>query len=124
MAPAMFLTLMLAQGPPPAEAGDAAQLDRIRRALAKPPAITLPTSRGEGPVFRVTVFGSKLKGSIWDGLFPVPSYIRPPAPTYHYEFLQQVTPQAFRAATLYPVGVPGVPVLQYLGNRISAARRK
>jgi hypothetical protein len=57
-------------------------------------------------------------------LFPVPSYIRPPAPIYHYEFLQQVTPEAFRAGTLYPVGIPVVPVLEFLGKRISAAHRK
>jgi hypothetical protein len=118
----MLVTLMLAQGPP-VEAGDAAQLDRIRRALAEPPAITLPASRFEGPVFRVTVYGSKPAHSIWGGLFPVPSYIRPKMPIYHYEFLQQVTPEEFRAGTLYPVGIPVVPIAEFLVKGIKAANR-
>ena len=126
MSATLALTLMLAQSVP-GEAGDAAQLDRIRRALAEPPAITLTTSRLEGPVFRVTVYGSKPEHSIWDGLFPVPSYIRPQMPIYHYEFLQQVTPEEFRAGTLYPPGVPIGPLIEALFKGVKAAdgqRRK
>ena len=119
----LLLGLVLSQGPT-IEAGDAAQLDRIRRALAERPAITLPTARLEGPVFRVTVYGSRPKHSIWEGLFPVPSYIRPQMPISHYEFLQQVTPEELRAATLDPSGVPVVPVVGFLVTQIKAANRK
>ena len=61
MPPAVFLTLMLAQELP-AEAGDGTTLERIRRALAEPPAITVasPLPR-EGPVFRVTERSRRVK---------------------------------------------------------------
>ena len=124
MPPAVFLTLMLAQQPP-AEAGDAAKLERIRRALAEPPAITVTSLLPrEGPVFRVTVHGPKPDRPVWEAWSAVPSYIRPSMPIHHYEFLQQVTPEAFRAETLYPVGVPIVPLLELLGKQIRTAQRK
>ena len=60
----------------------------------------------------------------WEAWSAVPSYIRPPMPLYHHEFLEQVTPEAFRAPTLYPVGVPVVPLLDLLGKQIRTAKRK
>ena len=124
MPPAVFLTLMLAQDLP-AEAADAAKMERIRKALAETPAVvvTSPLPR-EGPVFRVTVHGPKPDRPMWEAWSAVPSYIRPPMPLYHHEFLEQVTPEAFRAPTLYPVGVPVVPLLELLGKQIRTARRK
>ena len=120
----LLVGVLLAQAAAPVDASGGPDLERIRKALAERPAIALPTSRLEGPVFRVTVYGWKSEHSIWDGLFPVPSYIRPQMPIYHYEFLQQVTPEEFRSGTLYPVGVPVVPLLEYLGKGIRSARRK
>ena len=89
MPPAVFLTLMLAQDLP-AEAADAAKMERIRKALAETPAIgvTSPVPR-EGPVFRVTIYGPKPDRPIWEAWSAVPSYIRPPRPLHHHEFLER-----------------------------------
>jgi len=124
MPPAVFLTLMLAQDLP-AEAADAAKMERIRKALAETPAIvvTSPLPR-EGPVFRVTIHAPKPDRPVWEAWSPVPSYIRPPMRLYAHEFLGQVTPEAFRAPTLYPLGVPVVPLVELLGKQIRIAQRK
>jgi hypothetical protein len=121
---ALCLTLLLAQSLP-TEAGDAAQLERIRRQLADPPAIVVSASwKRDGLVFRVTVRGRKPDRPVWEDVSGVPPYIRPPFPSYHFQFLEQVTPEAFRSATLYPVGVPVAPLVQLLAKRIKAADRK
>ncbi len=124
MPPAVFLTLMLAQELP-AEAADAAKMERIRKALAETPAImvTSPPPR-EGPVFRVTIYGPKPDRPLWETGSAVPSYIRPPRPLYHHEFLEQVTPEAFRAPTLYPCCIPVVPLVELAGKEIRIAQRK
>ena len=75
-------------------------------------------------MFRVTIHGSKSDRPIWQELSSVPSYIRPPMPIYHYEFMERVTPEAFRAATLYPQGVPIVPLIELLAKGIRTADRK
>ena len=124
MPPAVLLTLMLAQDLP-AEAADAAKMERIRKALAETPAIvvTSPLTR-EGPVFRVTIHAPMPDRPMWEVWSPVPSYIRPPTRLYHHRFLEKITPEAFRAPTLYPVGVPVVPLLELLGKQIRTAHRK
>ena len=64
-------------------------LDRIQRALARPPALKLETKR---PVFRVEVFGRK--PTIEDILGP--DFLRGPVPyggMTHSEFLNMVTPK-------------------------------
>jgi hypothetical protein len=121
MTAAVCLALMLAQAPP-AEAGEAAQVERIRKALAETPSITIPPSpRAEGPVFRVTVQGQKPVPPLWDKWTAVPSNIRPWFRSYHHEFLEQVTKEEFRSATLYPVGIDWVRVVQFLAKHIKAA---
>jgi hypothetical protein len=124
MPPAVFLTIMFAQELP-AAAGGAANLERIRRALAEPPpiAITSPTSP-EGPVFRMNVYAPKPDRPVWEAWSAVPSYVRPSMTLHHHEFLMQVTPEAFRGVTLHPIGVPMVPLLELLGQQISAALRR
>ena len=123
MPPAVFLTLMLAQDLP-AEAADAAKMERIRKALAETPAIVVTSPPpGEGPVFRVTIHGPKPDRPTWQTWSATPSYIRTPMRLYHHEFLEQVTPEAFRSPTLYPVGVPVVPLLDSLGTQIRTAQR-
>ena len=121
---AVVLTLVLAQSLG-AEAADTAKLERIRRELAEPAAIlgSSPLAR-EGLVFRVTIVGSRHDKPIWADLSGVPAYVRPMAPTYHYEFLLKVTPEEFRAGTLYPVGIPIVPLVTFLGRQITTAQRK
>jgi hypothetical protein len=114
---------MFAQELPAAASG--ANLERIRRALAEPPAITLTSPPPhEGPVFRMNVYAPKPDRPVWEAWSAVPSYIRPSMKLHHHEFLMQVTPEAFRGVTLHPIGVPMVPLLELLGRQISAALRK
>ena len=124
MAPAVFLTLVLAQGAPP-DAADPAQIERIRKALIETQAITvaLPT-RAVDLVFRVTVHGRKPERPLWEGWSATPSYVRPWHQSYHHEFLERVTPEEFRSATLYPVGIPVLQVVDFLVKDIKAANRK
>jgi hypothetical protein len=80
------------------------ELDRIREALAQPPALTVQArAEDDGkPVFRVRVQEWTFSGRPWDqDAKSVPNYVRPTMPLAHYEFLERVTPEAFRAATLY-----------------------
>ncbi len=114
MAPAVFLTLVLAQSAP-AEAADPAQIERIRKALIETQAITVaPPTRAEDSVFRVTVHGRKPERPLWEGWSATPSYVRPWHQSYHHEFLERVTPEEFRGATLYPIGIPVVQVVEFL----------
>ncbi len=129
MAAAVFLALMLAQAPP-AEAGEAARIERIRKALNEDQAITVPPTRAEGPVFRVTVRGrSKPEAPLWDGWSAAPSYVRPWFRGYHHEYLEKVTldrvfPEELRGATLYPMGQITTAMIETLVKQIKAANRK
>jgi hypothetical protein len=124
MPPIVFLTLMVAQDLP-AETRDATKFERIRRALADPPARTvISPPPPEGPVFRVTVQAPKPDRPMWEAWSAVPSYIRPSMSLYHHELLQRVTPEEFRGVTLHPVGVPTLTLVELLGKQISAALRK
>src|SRR5436190_10445286 len=123
MTGAWLLGLMLAQAPP-SEAGEAAQIERIRKALTEAPAITVrPPTGAEGPVFRVTVRGQKPLPPLWDKWSAVPPNIRPWFRSYHHEYLERVTAEEFRSATLYPVGIDFIQVAQFLVKHISAANR-
>ena len=126
MAPAVFLTLTLALAQSaPAEAADPAQIERIRKALTETQAITVASpTRVEGPVFRVTVTGRKPEGPLWDGGSAPPLYRPPWFRSYHHEFLERVTPEEFRAATLYPIGISVLQVVEFLVTEIKAANRK
>ena len=134
---ALCLTLLLAQSlPVPTEAGDAARLERIRRQLADPPATVVPSPVArEGPVFRVTVTGWRIKRPLWQDDSVVPLYVRPTMPPTHFEFMQQVTPEFFRSSVLYPgfahtpdgsvaLGIPMVPIVEALTHATKAFKRK
>jgi len=129
MAAAVFLALMLAQAPP-AEAGEAAQIARIRKALNEDQAITVPPTRTQGPVFRVTVRGrTKPEAPLWDGWSAAPSYVRPWFRGYHHEYLEKVTqdrlfPEELRGATLYPMGQITTGMIEALVKQLKAANRK
>jgi len=122
---ALLLGLALAQAMSGRPA-DAAQLARIRKALAEPPAIAASVAAPprDGLVFRVTVHGRQPDRPVWDNWSSVPSYIRPNMPLYHYEFMQQVTPEAFRGGTFYTMAIPVGSLLELLGRQISIAHRK
>jgi hypothetical protein len=119
----VILTLVLAQAAPASAGQDAATLERIREALAKPPPLSLPAPSltGGGPVFRVTIRGWTMDPPWKDS---IPAYLRTPMPSYHHEFLSQVTDERFRGATLYPTGIPVVPMVEVLSKIISKALRK
>jgi hypothetical protein len=123
MAPAVFLALMLAQAPP-AEALEAAQVERIRKALTEAPRIAPPpATRAEGAVFRVTIQANKPLPPLWDNWSAVPTNIRPWFRSYHHEYLERVTPEEFRSATLYPSGMPIDRIIESVFKGIQAANR-
>jgi len=120
----LILVALLAQAP--AAPGPDSHLQRIREAVAETPAITVPPHPDESgrPVFRVKIEAWRFAGHPWDrDATSVPDYVRPSMPLAHYEFLQMVTPEAFRASTLYPgmIGVGFDPVI--VKNAFKAARR-
>jgi hypothetical protein len=129
VAPAVFLMLVLAQSPP-AEAGEAAQIERIRKALTEIDAITVAPQTGvKGPVFRVTVKGQRPLPPLWDNWSAVPTNIRPWFRGYHHEYLERVTsdrvfPEELRGATLYPMGQITTGMIESLVKLIKAANRK
>ncbi len=123
MPPLVVLTLMLAQEPP-ADAADAAKMERIRKALAETPAIVVASpATGDGAVFRMTIRELKLDRPVLDPRPAVPSYVRPPMRGSH-ELLEQTTPEAFRAQTLYPLGVPVLTLVDLVGKQIKTAQKK
>ena len=124
MPAAVALVLLLAQSPP-AEAGEAARLERIRKALAEPPSIFAPQpARQDALVFRVTVRAWTSDQAPWANWSPIPTNIRPWFRLQHHEFLEQVTKEEFRSATLYPTGVPVVPMVESLVKGVKAANRR
>jgi hypothetical protein len=104
---------------------EVADLERIRQAIARQPAVALEAAAGDAttPVFRVSVRAPSGPPP-WNAWTNVPSYIRPNMPSYHYDFMQMVTPEAFRAGTLYPVGIPIGALIEMLAKHIQTAHRK
>lgn len=105
-----------------APGADAPDLDRIRQAVAETPAIVVD-GHFDRPVFRVAVQGWKFNGPPWDDKA---SFVRPGMPGYHYDYLAMVTPEAFRAGTLYPasVGLPVGSLIESLGRKWRESRRR
>jgi len=116
----IILGTLLAQAVTPV--AGAPDLERIRQALAQPPAI-VTTGAFDKPVFRVTVEGWKFNGPPWEERA---SFVRPGMPMYHYDYLLMTTPEAFRASTLYPgaIGLPIGALIEALGKKIGEARRR
>lgn len=123
----LVLAAALAQTPaaPAAAADETAALERIRKAVSDPPAIVVPPPvEREGLVFRVTVRAPKPEKPMWDNWSNVPSYIRPNMTAYHFDYLSLVTPEQFRAGTLYSVSIPVGPLLELLGKHMVTVHRK
>ena len=116
----VVLTLLLGIQTPvtaaqPAEAAPATSLERIRQGLEQPPAtITIQSADPNlPPIFRMEIRDRPLP---YDHLWTrdwVPSYVRPTRGLYHHEFLDQVTPDFFRATSVYPC-CPVLPVVNFL----------
>lgn len=80
---------------------DVVSLDRIRKGLGSTRPIR-PEETGR-VTFRVIIDGFNVPLTRpWQGSDVLPRYVRPAHPLYHHEFLQMVTPEAFRAGVLYP----------------------
>jgi hypothetical protein len=132
MTPAAGLALLVCvgQAAQPAPADELPiSVDRIQRALATPEpdkAVKIPT------VFRVTVEGRPRDLFVlapWDPANDtlVPLWVRPKMPIYHFEFLQMVTPEAFRSGTLYGANLFEVdlaPIARRLVDEIRDARQR
>ena len=119
----MLLVLICAQEVA-APSADANQLQRIRKALEAPPppSLVAPAVSREGPVFRARIEAFDL-GPAWKDRSMVPPYVRTWFRPYHHEYLERVTPEEFRAATLAPYGIPFDQVVGYFVKEIKAARR-
>lgn len=104
---------------------DATDVQRIRKALDAPePAILAGAVEREGTVFRVTIRALSPSKPPWEDWSPVPTFVRPWWTAQQYEFLEQVTPVEFRTGTLYPVGIPVVPIVQWIVKKAGEANRK
>ena len=111
MTAALMAAFLIAQSPS-AQLIDSAQVHRVQKALAEAPALeTTRAIDSDRPVFRLKVHGPLPGPPPWSERTSVPPYVRPSYPVYHWEFLQQVTPEAHRAATLYP-GMDIMPLLK------------
>ena len=121
--PALLVLLVWFGQPPRAELPGS--IARIQRELAKPlPAQPVQSSAA---VFRVRVEARPIRMlPPWDPANDtiVLAYIRPKIPLYHYEFLQAVTPEAFRAGVLFPISVDVLPAIEKIADAIRAAHRR
>jgi hypothetical protein len=54
----------------------------------------------------------------------VPAYIRPKIPLYHFEFLQAVTPEAFRAGVLFPISIDVLPAVDIIVDAVRESHRR
>ena len=113
----LCLQVQAAEVPKPQEPAPP-NLERIRHGLERPPVDVVKDS--DLPVFRVYVHEHPLPiQKPWTDDTLRPLYVRTRAPEYHHEFLERVTPEEFRAGTLYPIGVD---VLQVINAAIDAIR--
>jgi hypothetical protein len=120
----LLLLALLLQTDAGQQARDVTTLEHVRRNLDRNPAL-LSAPPPDMPTFRVSVIERHiLFERPWeddDGI--VPPYVRPWARFSHHEFLSAVTPEAFRSATLYPVGVPVMPTLYAAQKAIARSIR-
>jgi hypothetical protein len=69
------------------------------------------------PVFRMDIKERPLPYEhLWQGDF-VSAHVRPVRGLTHHEFLEQVTPDFFRATSMYPC-CPVLPVINYLARKL------
>ena len=87
MTAALLAALLIGQSLS-AQAIDSGQVDRVRKAVAGTPVAQTVRADPRRP--------------LWSDEASLPPYVKPGYPLYHYDFLERVTPEAFRASTLYP----------------------
>jgi hypothetical protein len=97
----------------------AVSLERIRQALESPPATVTVESTNPNlpPIFRLEIRDRALAYEhLWEQNW-VPSYVRPSRGLYHHEFLEQVTPDLFRATSMYPC-CPVLPIVNFIRGKL------
>ena len=121
---ALAALLLQSQSPPP-EPGRpdlfrGVSLERIRRGLEEAPTLVVRPP-GSLPVFRVKVVERLRIERLWEEQGVRSAFVRPTQPPAQYEFLSAVTPEEFRGATLHPVGIPVVPLVESAARHIGRA---
>jgi hypothetical protein len=115
---AFCLTVQAVETKKPEEPAPAA-LERIRRALEGPDLEIVDD--GDRQVFRIYIRERSLPAQLpWTDDTPRPEYVQTRFPLFHHEFLESVTPEEFRAGTLYPIGIDVISVV----NAAMKAMRK
>jgi hypothetical protein len=105
------------------EAATAPDLERIRHALERPKIDSIEDR--DVPVFRIYIREHPLPAQrLWTDETLRPLYVRTYFPLNHQEFLATVTPEEFRAATLYPIGVDAISVIDDAIKSIRKAMRE
>ena len=122
---AVLLAILLqtpAQASPPVELP--VSVERIRAGLARRPSPFEPAlARPFRGIFRVKIEAwDAFPDKPWERDLPVPPWVRPLAPPAQFEFLGSVTPEEFRASTLYPC-CDVLPVIGAVGKAIGGAVR-
>src|SRR5262245_37508472 len=113
----MLCALLAQAGGQPGQ--DPTDVDRVRKALDAPaPAILAGAVQREGQVFRLTIRAMTPDTPPWEDWSRAPTFIRPWWKVQHYEYLEQVTPEQFRTGTLYPVGIPVIPMIQWIAKKV------
>ncbi len=110
--------------PQPAEPAPAVSLDRIRRGLEEPPStVTVLSTDPTLPlVFRMDINQRPLPYEhLWQG-DSVSAHVRPVRGLTHHEFLEQVTPDFFRATSMYPC-CPVLPLINFLAKKLKTKER-
>jgi hypothetical protein len=119
----LILLALLLQAGTQEQPGEIATLEHVRRNLERDAAV-LSAPPPSVPIFRVKIIERHLLiERPWQDDGVVPAYVRPPQPIYHYDFLYAVTPEAFRSATLYPIGVPVMPAVEAAQKAIAGTIR-
>ena len=101
-------------------------LDRVREKLASPPPRLVvpaePTDDDKRPKFRLSIEAVRplYLNPPWEADNVIPLYVRSSRPLSHHEFLMMVTPEEFRASTLYP----GADLLEPLARAIAGEMRE
>jgi hypothetical protein len=117
----VLLLALLLQASSGQSTQDARTLEHVRRNLERD-AATLSAPPPLVPIFRIRISERPpVLDQLWQGEQAAPPYVHTPQPIYHHDFLYAVTPEAFRAATLYPIGVPMMPAVERIGRAVAGS---
>ena len=112
----LFAVLLQAPSPaPPVQLP--VSLERVREGLTRTPPFEIPAHSPWAGIFRLKIEGwVPFEHKAWAEP-SVEGWVRSKAPQSHVDFLQSVTPEAFRASTMYPC-CDVMPVLEAVTNLV------